>query len=437
MNRNTSLKVSYNDLLLFGILVILTTVLRASLLIVAPFLIIFILTRFGFTFRKPIIHLLAIIIVSYIISLSNGFYTKYNLLSFYYIIPFLFLLFSKPKYYFPKTDMFSSCMKILTALTVINNLVGLLQYINFPNDDSFTGLYGHFTVTQNGLAIINGILFYYYLRKLQLSNKSKDLLWCAFFGISFIMGFYGGGVLVLGATITLQTLQFDTRKLFRKILLGFVIIAAIGFTIYLVRPDTLRYNLNIISLFAGKKGEKTPRKLLSYRNYVRGYSSDWKDAIFGSGPGTFNSRSAFIIGSQEYFKMPGIFKSTDQPYYFKNYAYPLWNAGNTGRFQDGFMNQPFSSMLAFLGEYGLLFTLCLIVYYIRQNKTVIAYPVFSEREILVKDLYKFCSIFLVLLLIIDNYMEYPEITILILLLMKLAEMELIKSNNIKIETDAQ
>src|SRR4029079_8471753 len=80
---------------------------------------------------------------------------------------------------------------------------------------------------------------------------------------------------------------------------------------------------------------------------------------------TFNSRSAFMVGSPTYFQLFPMIKDDRQPYYFKNYAYTLWNANNTQKelYLDGFRNQPFSSVLAFLGEYGLIFTLAFFYLY--------------------------------------------------------------------------
>lgn len=87
------------------------------------------------------------------------------------------------------------------------------------------------------------------------------------------------------------------------------------------------------------------------------------------------------------------------------------------------MNQPFSSLLAFLGEYGLLFTVCFFYLYYRRYKRAGAFQVTTIEQRIAKDLHKFISIFLVFLLIIDNYVEYPEITIFLLMIMKLSEIE--------------
>ncbi len=424
MNTAKPSIINYYKLVIVGLLVLLTTFLRVSLLVLSPLIVFFLIYDLKFNIRTSLINLLFVIAISYIISLFNGGYFKYNLLSFFYVIPFLFLLFTKPqkKDLFP--NLFDFFILVLTFITFISNIIGFIQYINFPNDDSFAGLYGRFTVTQNGLSIINALLFYYYLKKYFISNNLFHFVLSFIFGLSFIMGFYGGGVMAVIATFFIQSLEMKPSRILQTVILSLLVILVVGSSIYLVRPQTLRYNLNIINRFSGKTNEPAPRKLLSYRNYYIAYKENTRDLLFGSGPGTFNSRSAFVIGSPDYFKPAASLKSSVQPYYFKNFAYTLWNANNTGKWKDGFMNQPFSSLLAFLGEYGLIFTSLFFIYYIRQHRTVMKYAIYDEEKKLIKDTYNFISILLIFLLIIDNYAEYPEISILMILLMKLAEREL-------------
>jgi hypothetical protein len=178
--------------------------------------------------------------------------------------------------------------------------------------------------------------------------------------------------------------------------------------------------------------------LVSFYNYATAYPKDIKDLLCGSGPGTFNSRSAFMVGSPSFFTSGAIIKSGKKPYYFENYAYTLWNDTNTSQrlYQDGFRNQPFSSLLAFLGEYGLIFTLCFAFYYYRYYKTNVkafpadAPPLYHAYRRTAKFLY----ILLPLLLIIDNFYEYPEIMLLIIVAMKMLQIEMNKLLSIDNQT---
>jgi hypothetical protein len=132
-----------------------------------------------------------------------------------------------------------------------------------------------------------------------------------------------------------------------------------------------------------------------------------------------------MVGSPSYFQLFPIIKDEQQPYYFKNYAYTLWNAGNTQKelYLDGFRNQPFSSILAFLGEYGLIFTLVFFYLYYRYYRRVANLYRSQERsaDLLVYfRFFKFLIILLPLLLLIDNYYEYPEIMLLVIVGIKFA-----------------
>ena len=168
-----------------------------------------------------------------------------------------------------------------------------------------------------------------------------------------------------------------------------------------------------------------PRKIIVFRNYFNAYTSDLADLLFGSGPGTFNSRSAFMVGSPSYFSVAFI-KSAEQPPYFRDYAYTLWNPSNTGPY-DGFMNQPFTSLLALLGEYGLLVTMTIgyvalkkFRYYVNAGRQVVRQAGLSVEY----KMFRFCSIFVLLLIIIDNYIEYPEIIALLLIVVKICQQRL-------------
>ncbi|MBO9573594.1 MAG: hypothetical protein J7497_15510, partial [Chitinophagaceae bacterium] len=168
--------------------------------------------------------------------------------------------------------------------------------------------------------------------------------------------------------------------------------------------------------------------------YGISYPNDIKDFLFGSGPGTFNSRTAFMVGSPTYFTKLPFIKDTEQPYYFKNYAYSLWNPSNNSKalYLDGFRNQPFSSILAFLGEFGFIFFLAFFalyyMYYLKVKnlyKSINTNPEARTNFIF----FKFLIILLPLLLLIDNFYEYPEIMLPVLIGIKLSHLALVSLKN--------
>ena len=394
------------------------------MIITYPILVLLLFAGFRWRLNVDAKYIFVLVIVCLALSFRDGFYLRYNFLSLFFFLPFLLLLFAAP----PAPTRFNYLRLLMNAVSVVvilNDLIGFAQYIYRPSDDSFSGLYGTFTVSQNGLSIINSILFFYHANDFRYSKKSLPFFLAIFFLLSMVMGFYGAGLVVFIAATVFTYIKWRVSSIIKFVVIFSFGLMAIILLMWLISPATLEYNVNIIRLFIDAEGRAIPRKLIIFKNYLTGYPSNPLDFFFGSGPGTFNSRSAFMVGSTDYFNIEFI-KSDKLPFYFEKYAYPLWNASNTGPY-DGFMNQPFSSLLSLLGEYGLLVTASILFVAIRN------YNFFTRRsmkqakeenlqiELLV---FRFTSFLLVFLFIIDNYMEYPEIIALILLMMKFSQQQL-------------
>lgn len=398
---------------------LLCTWLRVSLLFLYPAAVLFLFFICSWKLGRPGLYVLTAVMICWLLSFRHGFYWKYNLVSFYYFIPFVALLFARPPH--ERRPILRMLMDSLTFVAIVNDCVGVVQYIKAPNDDSFRGIYGAFTVSQNGLSIINALLFFYYLTRFQFQRGRLNLVLSIFFLLACMMGFYGAGLIVLIVSVLTAYLRMNRKQILRIAMAGAVLGAFLFFSMKLVSPKTLEYNIAIVKLFLDPASPRAPRKLTIFRNYAASYPHHPADLLFGSGPGTFNSRSAFMVGSPTYFSFTPI-KSLQQPPYFRDYAYPLWNASNTGPF-DGFMNQPFSSLLSLLGEYGLLITGCIILllgwrfWQLNRSSAILpaGSPIHSDRL-----LYRFCCAYLAMLILIDNYMEYPEVIVLLIVVIKLS-----------------
>jgi hypothetical protein len=416
-------KISSYQLLFLGLALLFSTYLRVSFLFIYPLIVAFLFIYFKWKLSRNALYLLAFAALCWLFSFRDGLFPKYNLLSFYFFVPFILLIFAAPPV--SERNHLKMLMDALAIFAVINNLIGFGQYIHRPNDDSFSGLYGTFTVSQNGLSLINTLLFFYYF-SLYLSNKRTLILVLSlFFLFSMVMGFYGAGLIVMLVALVLTFLRIRLVNIIRIVILSLLTLGIFYLLMQLISPLTLEYNVNIIKKFTSGTGSATPRKLVIFDNYLTAYSRHLDDLLFGSGPGTFNSRTAFMVGSPTYFNVD-IIKSDIQPFYFRNFAYTLWNPSNTGPY-DGFMNQPFTSILALLGEYGLIFTLTLSFLLYRKGKYWIdlGHNYAAEFEVTAEfRMYKFALFFLVLLIIIDNYMEYPEIIGLVLLIIKFSQQRL-------------
>ncbi len=416
------------------------TFLRISLLFLYPFLALFIASFYKFRITASLIWLLALSGLSLSLSFFKGGFLSYKLLSLYHILPFLLLLFARPciekETGAGHLRIFLSC---LTAVAILNNLIGLVQiFVNPHSDDSFTGLYSMYSVSLNGLSILNMVLFFYYAALFTYSGKRLDLAAAVFFLACSVLGFYGAGLIIGIATFILGFFRFRIKAFLRTAIIAIVSLATIYFSMLLIKPQVLDYNMANIKKIASFDVQNGPRKLISFYNYTISYPHNIKDFLFGSGPGTFNSRSAFMVGSPSYFTKLDFIKSDEQPYYFRNYAYPLWNETNTSQalYLDGFRNQPFSSLLAFLGEYGAVFTLAFFVLYYLYYRQVanIHHHLKTIRQARAYfRFFKYNIILLPMLLLIDNYFEYPEIMLLVILSIKFSHMALLSiSKNVAV-----
>jgi hypothetical protein len=422
MDHTRKITVTWNEIFFFFIAVLFFTVFRVALLLIYPIIVLafFYVLKWKMSYQGLL--LIGVMLLFWIFSFRDGVFLKYNLVSLYYFIPFVLLLFAVPGPAFSRRSLLTALMVVLTAVGIINNIVGIIQYSLNPGDDNFLGIYGQFTVSQNGLSLLNGLLSFYYFILFQQTKKRLHLIGSLFFIICCVMGFYGAGMMALLVSLVLYYFRFSFTNIFRLIVITAVVVSLVYLLMYWISPNTLEYNINILKKFWTASRESAPRKLVIVFNYLDAYLSHIVDFLFGSGPGTFNSRSAFMVGSPTYFNLD-LIKSDAKPAYFISYAYTLWNPSNTGPY-DGFMNQPFSSLLALLGEYGFIFTSLLAIFLLRSYRYYKSLGRNQGQSAIANKMYRFVTIYLIVLIIIDNYIEYPEVTALLILIMKLCETEI-------------
>jgi hypothetical protein len=370
--------------------------------------------------------LLGIATVAFLLSFFNGIFIKYKLLSLFYMLPFLLLMFRKhPTEKDSRVNHLSIFITSLTIFAVINNFVGLVQVLITPkSDDSFVGIYSEYSISINGLMLLNTVLFFYYFAQFMNEKKFIHAIPALFFLVCAFLGYYGAGLVIFAAAFILTFFRFRLKAIIRTTTIAVSSLAILIVFLYIVKPLVLEYNIANIKKLMTFDPNTGARKVRSFYNYGISYPRDAKDFLFGSGPGTFNSRSAFMVGSPSYFQLFPFIKDDKQPYYFENFAYTLWNSGNTQKelYLDGFRNQPFSSLLAFLGEYGLIFTLFFFYLYLAYYRSVTkTYNNKKTGSATAKfRFFKFLMILLPLLLLIDNYYEYPEVMLLVILGIKFA-----------------
>lgn len=419
-------------IVLILIAVLTCTFLRASLLIIYPLVVLFASVFFRLRLSNTFIFLLVLVLISLFASFFGHAFFRYKFLSLFYMIPFLLLLFSNPvPQGIDKPSYLSTFIKAVTAVAVVNDLIGFVQvFINAKSDDSFLGIYSQFSISVNGLMLVNTLLFFYYLVQFIYKKGFINLSLCLFFLACSMLGFYGAGLVICIIAFLIAFFRASETAIVKTVVISTLVILGVYFALLWLKPLVLEYNLANIRKISSFDVNNGPRKIKSFYNYGTSYPKDIKDFLLGSGPGTFNSRTAFLVGSPSYFSSVSIVKDDNQPYYFKNYAYTLWNEQNTVQalYLDGFRNQPFSSVLSFLGEYGLIFSLAFFVlyYYYFLSVSRLYRTVRQSADAKVSfRFFKFLMILLPLLLLIDNYYEYPEIMLLFLLGIKFSHLNLV------------
>jgi hypothetical protein len=441
---------------------LLATFLRPLLLLLLPFILLIYTYLFNVSISKNSLILLLCPFIFFII--SSIYFSQFHLInlfiSSYLILIPLFILLSSINITETRLQTnFIFFFSFLTILMFISNSIGFIQFIIEPQDDAFIGIYGRHGLESHTLSLLNFILSVYHFYKYRYDKKTFAAIASAFFMISALFCFFGLGLLVFVGTVLIYNFSL---KRFKAMLIALGMIAVIGITIYLIRPQTFAYNIENIkgiknALENYKKidftksdqvAEETnlPRKLILYYHYGKVYFNDAVLFLFGNGPGAFNSRTSFLLNG-DYSKITFLneLKISDNPDLAVKYVYPLWNSKLTSiPFRDGTRNQPFSSFISLLAEYGFVFTFILFLFlrkriififkkikYLKEN-----IPLSEIKDLrLIESFLKFLIVFFLINLLTDNYLEYPEIVLLFVFIYKLIELRinsLLSENPIKI-----
>lgn len=429
---------------LLTLAILATSFLRPILFVSLPLFFIAHTFLFKTKYDKIVIYSIGLIIP--IILFSSVYIGEWNLsnniLSIYFILPVVLIYFSKPKIADDKQiSYFNYFIKYLTILLLCNNCLGFIQYALHPeSDDSFIGFYGLHGLGLHTLSLINFIIAAYYFFAFQ-SKKEKNmyLMLFLFFMLSAIFCFYGLGLIVFVLAICIYNLSL--KNFIKTILISALIVSILGYSLYLFRYKTFVYNyenIKKVELFFNENIDKKfvaqiPRKLILYKNYVEVYSKEVVLFLLGSGPGTFNSRTYFLLNG-DYSKskfLENIF-GIHEPKYASQFVHTLWNSKNTSQkdYMDGTRNEPFSSVIAVLAEYGFIFVLVIFGFVYKRYIILIKQIKEADSKISLvfpyHNYFKFVSIFILLNLFTDNFLEYPEVILIYVIIFKLIELVVIK-----------
>jgi hypothetical protein len=430
--------------------VFLLSFLRPALFIFLPLFVAFYFCLFNAKISKHVLLLLCITILSSI--LVGAYYVgEFNagniILSTYIMIPVLVMFFSKSTINPSSSNenYLHSFMRLIAGILIVSNLIGFFQlalYGGDTDDDAFIGLYGTHGLGTHTLSIVNFIMSIFYFFKFRHEKRQSSKFLALFFLLSGIVSFYGLGLLVFMAAIIIYNLSL--KSLMKSMVISGFLVLFLGVGLYFIKPTTFDYNYAnmkiVISYLRGDVPEENiqriPRKFILYKNYLSLYPTDPTLFLFGSGPGTFNSRTSFLLNG-DYAKtdfLENIF-GVYQPHYAVKGAFSLWNSkiSLASTYMNGSRNQPFSSIISVPAEYGFIFFIVVLILIYRRyhflfksfKRLLRSNPENLSREKLIGlfKFLKFSSLFIFLSLFTDNYLEYPEIILFYLLLLKLVELE--------------
>ena len=351
-------------------------------------------------------------------------------------------------------------LPILTTVLVVNNSIGLFEFLssqlnrNDQYDDAFIGFYGRSGTAMHGLSIINAAVATLYLVSFGQSSalgwtraRLLRLALALVLGISSVLCFYGLGLVIWMVMIGLMALASIRRPAFAGLLIIYGLLM-VGISAW-SSPKTMAYTVSNIDQvtsnsklddWAGTNGNENngksaqndalarryqhlPRKVQLFGLYYGHYWGNWHLLILGSGPGTFCSRVTFLLGGDfSTKKWVNDLRPNAQPAFAQAYVLPLWSSKLTSMpYQDGTRNQPFSSVVAMVAEYGWLFALTLLVISCQMVWRSIIYlkgeaktSYVTSGQIYVAGIVSI-SVLLLLHLLVDNLAESSEFLVLLIL----------------------
>lgn len=335
------------------------TPVRAVVILLLP-IFLFIINRY-----IPLVYNKFVVRSFFVIFFVSGIYnmiagntdTPYYLLSLWIVTPIVLLLFSTPKRHIPQISLDDFMSRTLWVLYIIN-LIGLYSKLNGGGVDEFGTGYGRHYEYVHGLAIVNMLYALYFLNFLLKGKKKKISLLHLFITVaSFVLCDYGLGYIILFVSVVVWLLA---KKRFKSVIfIGLLILSAV----FLLTLNAFDYERENIRTAISNRDDA--RKLIMFLETKDVEAESFAIPLIGTGPGSYNSRVVRLIISKNsplYF----LFNGQYPPYYFK-YIYPLWNDFFVAQesYTDGTRNQPFSTAIALIVEYGLIIFIIIAYFWIK------------------------------------------------------------------------
>ena len=389
------------------------TPLRAMVILIAPLLPFLVKRYFCCKINKKVSILYCIIIVSSLIGLLRGYVDFANVVLYLWIcFPIIYLLFGDVKGSVSSAVSWDALFRSLRWWLIIIDVCGFIcRFIIFRTVDDFGFAYGTHFKGVSGLCVVNAFMVLYYLSHLLRSEVSKsNINNFLFFFCSFIFCYSG----LTAITFVIAIIIYFILNIKPKNLIKAVILFLFGLIVLMYSAkEIIYYNIRNVELFmSAEDAQDNARKRVMYSNFFDLMYSDFSVDVIGVGPGGYNSRICFLLNDDS----DNIFTTVlghHMPPYHKNDIYPLWNRAFVSfeAFTDGARNKPFSSIVAFGAEAGLIFLFLFSLFWFRSMNTF--------RKLSRKDgdyLYLFLlNVFMFLLLITEYWFESSEFILFLII----------------------
>ena len=418
---------------------------RRSLIVLYPIIALVLFYVLGMKITaKQVLIILAFVVLGFISSWMEGLFLSNFILSEYLILPLFIFLISKVNVRpgLVNAELFKWFIKGAIFLLVVVNISAFIGSIFFPDtsihtyEDTFTGLYGTAGFGSHSLSIMNLGFSAYFLYR-------KEYFKFVFFVLCGVLGYYGLGLMVFIAALLVM---YSTKLLqnWKTILVLLIAGLAMLWFINKFNPNNLNYiRVNIertmlvlddydyeVELQRSKeyKVSMIPRFIIFLDGAQKRLFSDSKVATLGTSPGGYNSRTAFYMNgdfAQNKFVLDHF---NNQTIYHEEDIYPLLNRELIKRpYNDGTRNQTFSSIVSVILEYGIFLGVLFWAMFFRKIRSI-ASQVDQKPQ---REFIRFLSVFLMMILFVQNYLEYPEIIFPFILLIKLAEVDHINKSKLQ------
>lgn len=396
-----------DKLILMVLLVILLTFLRASVIVLMPIIFLVVIKIQGLKLNKLItlVFLLIFLLSSFFGLIFHRTTIPNVLLSGYILMPLIILVTMKPSTNFERTRLlYQLFVKYSSRILYVVNFLGFVSYIfiwKLQREDALGFAYGSHFGAVHGLAIVNLLMFFYYLSELLNNRYNRFLaLNTLFFLTSFIFCFYGLALICLILTIVVFLfLQWNKKFLFFAILL-------FGSSVFFVSRFNSR-NIEYIKSNIEKAiyNPHDARKILMYFKFLDFFYESPDYLILGVGPGGYNGRVAFLLNEDSENIYTNIF-GNQMPIYHRQNAYAFWNKNivSYDKFTDGTRNKPFSSFVSLISELGVLFGLLFFAFFILNVKSNYKYLRKKPNSLFVL----LSVIFILFLFLFDMIIETSE-----------------------------